>query len=465
MKTKMPALTQTVRPLIRFLLAATIVAVTLTALTSGAQAVVVQNTYRIINAGSADFGFGNHSVGSPVSNATITFDWGTGTGQLRPTGRVQGTLYWDSLFSAGCARLTIRFRNTANENLDVRQIDVCGPGGDANNAANRVAVDESWSSVNLDKIHLTVAEIRGGSAINPVVVVIQQVTQKSFPVTINNGKADFGDGGHHFGHPDEPGYITFRRNGDGTVTGGIDGILYWDAFDDDSCARMVIDHRDSTGTILRHRDRLNCGPGGDANNGANQLFLTEPLTSGSLSDIRILVQDTAAPRNGILRTYNFAGQVGDFEVEPIDAVASVNEPINFSFTWTVPEPLTWHDLDSLELRIMDGSTRILHVRFEEAGNFISVFNEGTGEFGRGFPAGSNTRLQTRYGMLDLGETTVGPVNSVLGTGPNSPTVRLDLAFRFKPSAAGKTYQVEVAARDDLGNEDPFILAGTLTVNR
>jgi hypothetical protein len=85
MKTKMPALTQTVRPLIRFLLAATIVAVTLTALTSGAQAVVVQNTYRIINAGSADFGFGNHSVGSPVSNATITFDWGTGTGQLRPT--------------------------------------------------------------------------------------------------------------------------------------------------------------------------------------------------------------------------------------------------------------------------------------------------------------------------------------------------------------------------------------------
>jgi hypothetical protein len=74
-------------------------------------------------------------------------------------------------------------------------------------------------------------------------------------------------------------------------------------------------------------------------------------------------------------------------------------------------------------------------------------------------------LQTRYAALDLGETTVGPVNGALGFGPNSPTVRLDLAFRFKPSAAGKTYRVEVAARDDLGNEDPFTLAGTLTVSR
>jgi hypothetical protein len=36
---------------------------------------------------------------------------------------------------------------------------------------------------------------------------------------------------------------------------------------------------------------------------------------------------------------------------------------------------------------------------------------------------------------------------------------------FKPSAAGKTYRVEMAARDELVNEDPFALAGTLTVNR
>src|SRR5262245_7803215 len=49
-------------------------------------------------------------------------------------------------------------------------------------------------------------------------------------------------------------------------------------------------------------------------------------------------------------------------------------------------------------------------------------------------------------------------------GPNSPTVLLSLAIRFKPDAAGKTYRVEVAGRDDLGNEDPFTLAGMLTVN-
>jgi hypothetical protein len=464
MNAKIPTLAPTLRSRIGVFLAPAIMAATLVALPSGAQAVVVQTTYRIVIGGSVDFGSGIHSLGVPVNNASITYDWSTATGQLRSTGRVRGTLYWDS-FSAGCARLTIRFRNAANENLALRQIDRCGPGGDANSAANQVAVDEVFGDVNLDRIVVTVTNATNPTPVDLAAITIQQVTQKSFPVTINNGKADFGDGGHHFGRPDGPGYVTFLRNGNGTVTGGVDGILYWDAFDDDSCARMVIDHRTSAGTILRHRERLNCGPGGDANNQANQLFISEPLTSGSLFDIRLLVENTALPAQGVVRTYSFAGQVGEVEVEPSVAVAEVNEPVHYSFTWTVPEPLNWHDLETLEFRIMDGATAILHLRFEEAGNLISVFNEATGRFGKGSPVGSNKRLQTHEAMLDLGETAVGPVNSVLGVGPNSPTVRLDLAFRFKPSAAGKTYGIEVAARDDLGNEDPFTLVGALSVER
>lgn len=469
MKMEIETLDSIIRPLMRFFLAAAIISGTLAALGSGAQGAVVQTTFRKINAGSADFGSGNHSFGSPSGNATISYDWSTATGQLRSTGRVRGTLYWDSLFS-GRARLTISFRNAANTTIALRTINLPAtggnaPGGDANSPDNKIAVDESFGSVNLFTIVLTVAEIQSGVEVNPISSTIAQVIQKSFPVTINNGKADFGDGGHHFGRPDNPGFITFSRNIDGTVTGVVDGTLYYDSFDDNSCAVMEIAHRDSNGGILRDRTRENCGPGGDANNQANQRFINEPLNSGSLSDIRIIVTDSGAPTEGVLQIYHFNGMTGDFEVEPTDAITSANEPMNLSFVWTVPEPLNWHDLDRLELRVMDGSDAILHIRFDEAQNLISVFNDATGQFGNGFSPGLNRRLQTRYATLDLGETTVGPVNSALGFGPLSPTVRLDLALRFKPSAAGKTYRVEVAARDDLGNEDPFTLAGTLTVNR
>jgi len=53
--------------------------------------------------------------------------------------------------------------------------------------------------------------------------------------------------------------------------------------------------------------------------------------------------------------------------------------------------------------------------------------------------------------------------SVVAAGPTSPTVTLNLALSFKPSAAGRTYIVEVAASDDDGDTDDFIQAGVLTI--
>src|ERR1044072_3977648 len=117
MKTTMTTLTGIGRPLIRFFSAVAVMAVTLTLLGSEAGATVVQTTNRTINAGSADFGSGNHSFGSPEHNATITYDWSTTTGQLVSSGVVRGTLYWDSLFSSGRARLTIKFKDANNADL------------------------------------------------------------------------------------------------------------------------------------------------------------------------------------------------------------------------------------------------------------------------------------------------------------------------------------------------------------
>src|SRR5690242_10743438 len=68
-------------------------------LSSTTFAVVVQTSTRKLNAGRADFGSGSHSFGSPDGSASITFDWNNSTGQLVSTGRVRGTIYWDSLFS------------------------------------------------------------------------------------------------------------------------------------------------------------------------------------------------------------------------------------------------------------------------------------------------------------------------------------------------------------------------------
>ena len=275
-----------------------------------AEAVVVQTTSRVINAGSADFGSGYHSGGEPSGGATITYDWNTSTGQLVSTGRVRGTLYWDSLFSDGCARLTIRFRNANNVNIASRIIDECGPGGNANNAVNRTVVDESFSSINLFTIVLHVAEIRDGSVINPKSSTITQVTEKNFPVTIDNGQADFGEGFHAFGSPQEAGNIIFRRNLDGTVTGSIEGVLYWDSASNESCARLITEFRNANGAMLASGVRSNCGPGGNANDQANQLLVRDStFTSGFVSQIRIRVETWANPSDAEVRTYNFAGLI------------------------------------------------------------------------------------------------------------------------------------------------------------
>jgi hypothetical protein len=377
---------------------------------------------------------------------------------------VRGTIYWDSFTSAGCTRLQIRYRNAANANLAFREFDECGPGGDANNSANRTFIDDSFGSGNLSHIVLTTGQLVNGTLVGAASTTITQVSDRNYPVTIQNGVADFGDGFHAAGFPQEPGHVIFRRNAGGTISSIVNGILYYDAFNDNSCSELILSRRNINGGLLNQDVFLNCGPGGNANEQANQLFVfNDTFTSGFVFDVRLRVADTALQGNAVTSTFGFAGAVGDFEVEPADALAEVNEPFSYPLMWTVPEPLNWHYLRTIELRIRDGATTILHLLYEEEGNLVSVFNKASGEFGRPSPVGSSKKLQTQYATVDLGESSAGPVNGALGFGPNSPTIRLNLGLWFKPSAAGKVYSVEVAATDDLGNQDPFAVAGTLTV--
>jgi hypothetical protein len=109
------------------------------------------------------------------------------------------------------------------------------------------------------------------------------------------------------------------------------------------------------------------------------------------------------------------------------------------------------------LNIRDGANTIISVLFDEASNTFSLWNEAAGRFDNGFAPGSVNSLQTPQATLQLAET------SVVGSGPTGPSVTLNLSLSFKPMAAGRTFIVEVAATDDLGTQDGFAQAGTLTV--
>ncbi len=280
-------------------------------------AVVVQTTTRTINNGSADFGSGTHYGGGPQGAGTITYDWSTtATGLLGITGRVRGTLYWDSLWSAGCARLSIQYRNVAGANLFVRNIPVCGTGGNANNAGNKIAVDDSFGSTALDHIILTTAVIQNGAPVGAVSTTITQVRTIIHDVAIENGTADFGDGFHFGGTPQEAGIVAFTRNNNATVTAAVEGILFWDSLSPsgDFCSRLLIDWRDQEGNVLRTDPiRLCNAPGGDANSGLNQLELFNfNVTSGRLAQVRLRVDDTSIAGDASSAVFGYTGQIGNF---------------------------------------------------------------------------------------------------------------------------------------------------------
>lgn len=151
-------------------------------------------------------------------------------------------------------------------------------------------------------------------------------------------------------------------------------------------------------------------------------------------------------------------QTGTFDLTPGNAaVVAVRGRLNYAFTWTVPAPLNWHDLQFLQLRIRDDNGIILSLLFDEASNTFVLLNRTTGQPERGSLPGRPNLLETPEATLHLAET------SVVGSGPTGPSVTLNLSLSFKPSAAGRTFVVEVAASDDLGNHDDFAQAGTLTV--
>jgi hypothetical protein len=66
--------------------------------------------------GQADFGSGGHAGGQPLAAGNLTWDdQGTQT-----AARLTGRVFWDDLFSGGCARVRMSLYNTSGTLMDTK---------------------------------------------------------------------------------------------------------------------------------------------------------------------------------------------------------------------------------------------------------------------------------------------------------------------------------------------------------
>ncbi len=150
------------------------------------------------------------------------------------------------------------------------------------------------------------------------------------------------------------------------------------------------------------------------------------------------------------------GDVGTFTLAPAEVTVAGRQPVTFELVWT--HPGVWRDLATIDVRVVgSGGDPLIWLRWEEAPNTFSLFRAG--QFRHPLTPGGNGGHETPWASLPLADT------AVIGSGPTGQSVTLRLPLSFKPKATGGTYQIEVAATDDLGNTQDFERAGTVRVVR
>jgi hypothetical protein len=172
-----------------------------------------------------------------------------------------------------------------------------------------------------------------------------------------------------------------------------------------------------------------------------------------LTPVNALLSGSAAI--GTCTILNDDSIVGVIEGIPAEALVAVGERFIYGIKWTHPQ--RWRLLDTVDIRITDDDGDVLYVRFDEPSNTYSLLEPANQRFMRPALPGSRTLFETPAVTMDVKES------SVVGTGPQGPSVTLNLALRFKPKAAGRVLRVEAFATDDFGNQQGFDQAGTIGV--
>lgn len=208
--------------------------------------------------------------------------------------------------------------------------------------------------------------------------------------------------------------------------------------------------------------------------------------------------DLSAPVNASIAFGGGAGRatirdttlsIGGFDLSPDDARVQVGEMLNYNVDWTVPAHQVWRNLKTIDFRLRGAHGTLLWLRWDEASNKFSLCSKGGGgntghghigdsghddDDGNGRGAhgaaskvvcspgelpGAMAVLVTPFARLHLADT------AVIGSGPTGQVVTLKLALSLREKTAGHHYRVELAATDDFGNQDPFVRASTLHVEK
>jgi hypothetical protein len=111
-------------------------------------------------------GSGTHVGGAPSGNGSLEFN----REPHAMTADLDGTVYWDSLFSAGCSRVLADFEDASGHILTTLHQDVCGLGGDANDLSrhNQHGVALHFESPALFKVRVRVGALVNGTLVGAV---------------------------------------------------------------------------------------------------------------------------------------------------------------------------------------------------------------------------------------------------------------------------------------------------------
>lgn len=188
---------------------------------------------------------------------------------------------------------------------------------------------------------------------------------------------------------------------------------------------------------------------------------TRPTVGLSANSALIAWESTAQDGSGTgiyAKSYRVTpGATGTFTVTPGSQQIRAGESVTLRFTWKVPPPRVWRDLDRLQLRLIDDQGAAIWLRWREADDRVVLVDLATEQEGASSLGGTTGQLAGPAATLDLAGT------RARGSGPTGQQVDLELPLTFLAAADARTFRIEVAASDDAGQGDDFEAAGTVRV--
>lgn len=150
------------------------------------------------------------------------------------------------------------------------------------------------------------------------------------------------------------------------------------------------------------------------------------------------------------------GIVGLSSITPNIGGTDVDLQTTFNVSWThTTDP--WRIIEHLDLRLVDSDGVALWARFTEGVSGTFSLLDTNGDVLGYATAGSSDPLESDSAILDLADS------NFAGSGPTGFSMQVNFSIRFKPSAAGRRYNIELYATDDNGGVQGPDVMGTFTV--